>query len=208
METLDPAVLRNEHDPVPERVARAADPHPPPVAQDLAAARPVAVEPVEEVALPLPLEAAETEDLAAPEREAPRSLPAPELDVPQLEHRLGVGLAPLRREDRAHVAPGHEVDGRPLVDLVDPVLPDRAPVAEDRHPVGERPDLVHPVRDDDDRRPVRAQRANQLEEPLHLGVSERRGRLVEDEDPRLVPHRLRDLDHLPAGRAGGSRPAP
>ena len=81
MEALRPAVLGDEHDAVPQRVARAADAHATPVAHDLAAAGPVAVQPVEKVALPLPLETAETEDLAAVEREAPRSVPAAELDA-------------------------------------------------------------------------------------------------------------------------------
>ena len=56
---------------------------------------------------------------------------------------------------------------------------------------------MHPVGDHDDRRSAGAKPADELEEPLHLGVAERRGRLVENEDARLVAHRLRDLDHLP-----------
>ena len=75
---------------------------------------------------------------------------------------------------------------------------DVAAVAEHRALVGQLGDLVHAMRDVEQRQAL-------LREPLedgeHLGDvagGERRGRLVKDEDARLPHQRLGDLDHLAA----------
>ena len=156
--------------PCAQRVGRMADVHPTAVSNHLAASRAVAVQPMEELALSLTLQAAEAEDLATVEREAPGLLAAPESNVAQLQRRLVAQLLSLRREDGADVPTGHQVHGRPLVDLVDIVLGDGPAVAKDRHAVGERPDLVHPVRDHDDRRSIRRAargRARRAAAPRH-----------------------------------------
>ena len=78
-------------------------------------------------------------------------------NVPQLECRglslsLGLRLSPGRvfvREHGPDVPAGHQAHRLPLADLVDAEAADRAPVAEDRHAICERPDLLHTMGDDD-----------------------------------------------------------
>ena len=63
--------------------------------------------------------------------------------------------------------------------------------------------------DVDDGRALVAEAAEELEQPVDLLLRERGGRLVEDQDARLVGERLRDLDDLPladAQRADRARP--
>ena len=60
-------------------------------------------------------------------------------------------------------------------------------------------DLVHPVRDVDERQALVAEALQHAEDLLHVGGGERRGGLVEDEDARPLRKGLGDLDHLAAG---------
>ena len=57
-------------------------------------------------------------------------------------------------------------------------------------------DRRQPVRDDDRRAPAHQLFERRLDQPLRLGV-ERRGRLVEDQDRRVLEDRARDRDALP-----------
>ena len=78
------------------------------------------------------------------------------------------------------------------------VARDVGAVAENGAFVGEFGDLVHAVRDIEERQPLVAQ---PLQHDEHLGdVRRRQGRrrLVENENARLARQRLGDLDHLPA----------
>ena len=75
---------------------------------------------------------------------------------------------------------------------------DVAAVAEHRALVGELGDLVHAVRDVEQRQPFGAQPLQHGEDLRDIGRRQRRGRLVEDQDARLARQRLGDLDHLPA----------
>ncbi len=71
-------------------------------------------------------------------------------------------------------------------------------VAKDGAVVGEFGDLMHPMRDVEEREPLVAQ---SLQDHEHLGDvrrGQRRRRLVENEDTRVARQRLGDLDHLPA----------
>ena len=71
-------------------------------------------------------------------------------------------------------------------------------VPKHRALVGELRDLVHAVRNEQQRKPLLAQA---LEDDKHLGDvggGQGRRRLVEDEDAGLARQRLGDLDHLPA----------
>ena len=75
---------------------------------------------------------------------------------------------------------------------------DVAAVAEDRAFVGEFGDLVHAVRDVEERQALGAQALQHREHLGDVRRGQRRGRLVENEDARLARQRLGDLDHLPA----------
>ena len=61
---------------------------------------------------------------------------------------------------------------------------DEAAVAEHRDPVAEAEDLLHAVRDVDDAEPFGAEPPDHLERRFGLALGQRRGRLVEDDDPR------------------------
>ena len=82
--------------------------------------------------------------------------------------------------------PAIRLTARLLIDVLDAVAPDRAPVAQDGHAVGERPHLVHAVRDHDHRRALVAHAAHELEEAVDLGRAERGRRLVQDQDLRVA----------------------
>ena len=71
-------------------------------------------------------------------------------------------------------------------------------VAEHRAFVGQLGDLVHAMRDVEQRQPFLAQALEHHEHLGDVGRGQRRGRLVEDEHARLARQRLGDLDHLPA----------
>jgi len=89
------------------------------------------------------------------------------------------------------------------------VLRDRAPVevgdeaarhdatrAHDRHSLGNREHFLELVRDEDDGDAPSAQPLDDGEEARHFAVRERRGRLVHDDDPRLVDQRATDRCQL------------
>ena len=73
-----------------------------------------------------------------------------------------------------------------------------AAVAEHRRAVGKRLDLVHAVRDVEDRDVLRLQTRQQGVDLLHVGARQSGGRLVEDQKPRLLSKGLGDFHHLPA----------
>ena len=73
-----------------------------------------------------------------------------------------------------------------------------AAVAEHRDLVGEFLDLVHAVRDVEQRQALVAQAVQDRVDALDVRRGERRGRLVEDQELRIAAERLGDLDHLPA----------
>ena len=78
-------------------------------------------------------------------------------------------------------------------------IADELAVAEDRHTVGERLDLMHFVRDDNDRLAVVAHVAQYGEELVGLLRRENGGRLVKDENVRAAVENLYDLDRLLLG---------
>ena len=82
----------------------------------------------------------------------------------------------------------------------------RKTVAEHRHPLHQRSDLLEAVADIDDADPVGRQLAHEVEQPLRFGMAERGRRLVEDQDLGLAAERLGDLDQLPvAGSELGTK---
>ena len=73
-----------------------------------------------------------------------------------------------------------------------------AAVAEHRGAVGQRFDLVHAMRDVEDGDVLGLQPGEQRVDLLDVGAGQRRSRLVEDQQLRLLAERLGDLDHLAA----------
>ena len=110
---------------------------------------------------------------------------------------LGIGVR-LRRKDVAVFAADHQLDDLVVGLGAGLVGRDVAAVAEHRALVGELGDLVHAVRDVEQRQALRAQPLQHGEDLGDVGGGQRRGRLVEDQDARLARQRLGDLDHLPA----------
>ena len=175
--------------------------HPVPADQDVAGADPHhAEEREEEVALAHAVEPADAQNLAGPEGEGKilhasldgesfggqdRRLPAPGR------------LCRLGREGRGQRASDHQLDHPVVGDFVGPEAPHHAAVAQDRQAVAEIPHLLHPVRDEDDRRALGAQPGEERAEPLHVVAGERRGRLVQQEQSRLARDGTSDLDLLP-----------
>ena len=75
----------------------------------------------------------------------------------------------------------------------------RAPVLEHSDPVGNRLNFDHPVRDVDDRHPLGAELAHEIEQAGRIDPVESRGRLVHDEDSGVDRQRLGDFDNLLVG---------
>ena len=90
----------------------------------------------------------------------------------------------------------HHLDQRAPVDLVDRVRRDALAVAQHGHAVAELEHLVEPVRDEDDASALRDELAGRPEHALDLRLAEGRGRLVEDEQPRVADEQPGDLDEL------------
>ena len=74
-------------------------------------------------------------------------------------------------------------------------------VAQDGDLVAQRHDVLEDVGDEDDADLAVAQDAQDLEQRPGAGGAQRRGRLVEDQDPRVGQQRLADLDQLALGEA-------
>jgi hypothetical protein len=71
------------------------------------------------------------------------------------------------------------------------------PVAQHRHPVGQKEDFLQSMRDINDPDPALAQQPHNPEQPLHVVLGQRRRRLVHNQDARVVRQRLGDLHPLP-----------
>ena len=80
-------------------------------------------------------------------------------------------------------------------------VPRELAVAQDGDPIGDLANLGQPVRDVDDRRPVRGELADGGEQELDGVLRERRRRLVEDQEPRRDGEGLRELEQVAAGDA-------
>ena len=100
------------------------------------------------------------------------------------------------RNARRGLPPDHRRDHAVPVHLADRRGDHVAPVAQHGDPVGQRRDLVEPVRDVDDAHAVGRELPDDAEEPRALRRRQRRGRLVHDQDARVERQRLGDLDEL------------
>jgi hypothetical protein len=74
-------------------------------------------------------------------------------------------------------------------------------VAQPDHAIRDGGDLAEAVRDVDDADALRAQLADDREQPFDLAVGQARRRLVHDQHPRACPQRARDLEELPLALA-------
>ena len=104
----------------------------------------------------------------------------------------------LRREHVAVLAADHQLDDLVVALLAGAIGGDVAAVAKHRAAIRQLGDLVHAMRDIEQRQPLGAQ---PLQHDEHLGDVRRRergGRLVQDEHARVARQRLGDLDHLAA----------
>ena len=103
------------------------------------------------------------------------------------------------------IAADHQLDDLCLVELGRRCRAHMPAVPEDRDVVGDRRDVVEEVRDEDEALALGPQPVDDLEELRHLGRRQRRGRLVEDDDPGTREQHAADLDQLlqAQGQAAG-----
>ncbi len=101
-----------------------------------------------------------------------------------------------RWKRRAVLAADHQLDDFVVALRSGGIAGDAPAVAEHRAFVGQLGDLVHPVRDVEQRHAVAAQPLQDGVDPGHVGRRQRRRRLVEDQDARLPGQGLGDLDQL------------
>ena len=87
------------------------------------------------------------------------------------------------------------------IDLGGCARADQLAVSQHRDGVADLEHLAEPVRDVDDRLAFGLQRAQRAEDALDLDVGQRRGRLVEDQHPRVAGEHAGDLDELPPADA-------
>ena len=118
-------------------------------------------------------------------------------DLAHLEHHRRLRLRGDRRTVvRVDVLAHHQARERTRVQRGDVVRAHEPAAAQDRHPVGELEDLVHPVRDVEDRRPRLAHLPDDGEQTLDLVVGKHRRGLVEHQQPSAA---------VPALECGGDR---
>ena len=157
-------------------------------------------EALHQLLLPVPRHPGDPHHLARPHRErhvAHRLEPAvvahrepAHLEPERARRRVG---APVERRDRV---PHHELGDRVHRHPGHRAPAHHAPRAHHRDAVRERLDLGELVRDQHHRGAGVPQRAQHLEQLVHLLRREHRGGLVEDQHARAVSQRLEDLDAL------------
>ena len=152
-------------------------------------------------------QAAEAEDLAAPQAEGGilHDSPARPCRARVRTHLVGGGLRLLRIE-LGHVAPDHQAGHLERLEALDVAGRDMASVAQHRDAVGDRLHLVQAVGDVEDRHALGAQR-RMISNRLSASIGRENGRrLVEGHD--LVRHQQRagDLHELPVGDGEAAAP--
>ncbi len=115
------------------------------------------------------------------------------LDAQQLVARVG---ADVRRKIVLQPASDHHLDEGGAIDLGDWFRGHVPAVAEHGHVIAQPEDLFETMADVDARDVAVAQPDDQLVEPIGFVLREAARRLVEDDDPRAVCDRARDLQHL------------
>ena len=144
------------------------------------------------------------DDLAAADREGDVVQHALTAEVLDLQHDLA-GRRGRLGEQHVEVAADHRPDDLVDGEILDGGRPDEAAVPHDRDALADGEDFLEPVRDEQHRRALSAQRPDDLEEPLDLDRGQRRGRLVHHEDVRIGRQCLSDLDDLLVGDGQAAR---
>ena len=153
----------------------------------------------QQLALSLPVKAAEPDDLARARMEGNDVQPVRPAEVLDFEQRRRSFVAGrrLRRKDVTQLAADHHLNDLVVRLRSGDVARDIGAVAKNRTLVGELGDLVHAVRDVEEREPLVAQALEHHEHFADVRSGQRRRRLVEDENSGCARQRLGDLDHLP-----------
>ncbi len=140
-------------------------------------------------------QAIEGEDLAAADGEADAVELARVRQLPHGEHGVA-DRSLLLWIDLRHRAADHQRNQLLLGGLGHPSCADELAVAQHRVAIGHREDLVEFVRDEDHRRAVRLELADDAIELVDFALRQRRGRFVHDHDPRVMRQCACDLDEM------------
>ena len=134
----------------------------------------------------MPLQPGQPDELTRPHREIPdRQHDIPDGTRRALRRMLGQLISARHQPHQLlhrRLAPGDRRDGLPR--------------AHDRDPVTDLLDLIHPVGDEDHRHPIRGQRLQHREQPIPRRHVQGRGRLIEDDHPRITHQRPRNPTRL------------
>ena len=98
-------------------------------------------------------------------------------------------------------------DGLQLIGSRRDVFRHALAVAQNHEIVGNLQQLLEEMTDIDDADAGIAQAADDLVQTFHLGDMQRRRRLVENENARILQQRARDLDQLPVRQASADKAA-
>ena len=152
-----------------------------------------------DLALTVPLDARDADDLARAHLQADSAHGAPHPDVAQNEHGLSSPDRARPALEGSHALVAHDgsserthfvARARHVARLDDRSAPHH------RRDVGKIANFIQLVRDDDDRPPCVGQSAQRRVQRARLPGGEHRGRLVQDHDTRVAVQRPRDLDPL------------
>ncbi len=148
----------------------------------------------DELALALALDTGQADDLAGMDDEIDLVEAAAAQSVDGKDRRAN--RRRLGRKDLAERPAGDQRDDLGRRDRVRRPAVDDLAVAHHRDAVGQFVDLVQPVGDIDDGDAVALEFADQLEQLAHVGVLQRLGRLVEEQNLRFGGERAGDLDDV------------
>ena len=145
------------------------------------------------------LETGETDDLATVEFGVQRRSARAKDEADRLEECLTefVGRSPAGQNLSLT---GHELQNPGRFELLTIERSHTRATPEHGHSLGERDDLVHPVRDEDRCRPLPSQPAQDFEQPVTSRHVESGGCLVEYQQARVLHQRPREHAHLPGGK--------
>ena len=195
-QALGAAIFRHVGDALCARGLGRVDPHAFAVEADLAGlARRHAEQGLREFAAAGAHEPRKADDLARAHGEADALGHRPAHEIARLEHRRadrrdGLG------EEALDPPPDHHLHEFADVGVGDVARADIGAVAQHGDAIGDRENLVEAMADIDDPDAALLEAAHDVEQPRHVAFGQRRGRLVHDEDARVMRQRAQDLDAL------------
>ena len=142
-------------------------------------------------------QARQSEDLSAVEAERHVLDPTGHGEVLDLQDHLRIRDETLGWIHLTQLAAHHQGSHGVLVQVGDRLGRDQPSVTQHSDPVGDLLHLGQFVRDEDDGDAAGLQTPDESEEDVGLAVRQHVSRLVHDQDARVAPHGLGDLDHLP-----------